>query len=46
VNNELERMWEEVAIAYFKGQSQHFPRGNEENLRVSRLIFEPGNSQI
>jgi hypothetical protein len=32
VSNELERMWKEAVVAYFKVLSLHFPGGNEENL--------------
>jgi hypothetical protein len=32
LNDELERMWKEAVIAYFKIISlQHLPRGTEEN---------------
>jgi hypothetical protein len=33
MNNELERKWEEVVVAYFKVLSQHLPGGTEENTK-------------
>jgi hypothetical protein len=32
VNDELERMWKEVAVAYFKVLSYHLLGGTEENV--------------
>jgi hypothetical protein len=31
MNNELEKMWKEVVMAYFKILSEHLPEGTEEN---------------
>jgi hypothetical protein len=31
LNDELERMWKEVSVAYSKEFSQHFPEGIKEN---------------
>jgi hypothetical protein len=38
VNNELERMRKEVAVAKLKGQSWHLPGGTEENHKKSLHI--------
>jgi hypothetical protein len=47
VNGELERMWNEAIVAYFKVQSQHMPGGTEEitkSVTRTRPRFEPGTS--
>jgi hypothetical protein len=36
VSDELERMWKEAVMAYFKVLSRHFPGGTEENHEKPR----------
>jgi hypothetical protein len=31
MSNELERIWEEPVVTYFKVLSRHFPEGTKEN---------------
>jgi hypothetical protein len=37
VNDELERMWEEVIVAYFKVLPRNLAEGTEENHEKSQL---------
>jgi hypothetical protein len=36
VNSELERMWKNLAVAFFKVLSQGFPGGTEDSRLASR----------
>jgi hypothetical protein len=33
VNNELDRMWKKVAMAYYKIVTPHWPEGTKENCK-------------
>jgi hypothetical protein len=43
MNNELEKIWIEVVVAYFKDLSRHLPVGNEEkHENFSQRSWSPG----
>jgi len=52
INDELDRMWKEVVVAYFKVISQHVRRRSDENyersvtrLRSVRMGFDSRQGQ-
>jgi hypothetical protein len=38
VNGELERMWKDAVVAYFRALSLHLPGGTEENHEKTHLL--------
>jgi hypothetical protein len=50
MNNELERIWKDVALASFKALPRYLPRGTEENwktsVRISSLQAEIRNQDL
>jgi hypothetical protein len=52
MNDELEMVWKEAVVAYFKVLSRHFPGGTDENQEIfiqdnrSGPRFESGTSRI
>jgi len=38
VNGELERMWKDAVVAYFRALSLHLPGGTEENFEETERV--------